>query len=74
MASINALFSRNYAATVKFYQLCGELAHKKEQFLVVGDETENGLIIQTLRSELSRLGPDAQTFVPRNVEAPHRGT
>jgi RsiW-degrading membrane proteinase PrsW (M82 family) len=68
MASINALFGRNYASTVKFYQLCGELAHKKEQFLMVGDETGNGNIIQALRTELVRLSPDAQTFIPRLKE------
>ena len=65
MAAINSLFSRKYAATVKFYQLCGELAHKKEQVLAVGDETGNGIIIQALRTEIMRLSPDAQTFVPR---------
>jgi protease PrsW len=70
MASLNALFSRKYAATVKFYQLCGELAHKKEQQRVVGDESGNGLIIQSLRTELQRLGPDVLTFVPRVMSTP----
>jgi protease PrsW len=65
MASFNAFFSRKYAATVKFYQLCGELAHKKEQLLAVGDEAGNGHIIQSLRTELTRLSPDVQTYAPR---------
>jgi protease PrsW len=72
MAAFNALFSRKYAATVKFYQLCGELAHKKEQLLTVGDETGNGLIIQSLRTELRRLGPEALTFTPRALETPRK--
>jgi RsiW-degrading membrane proteinase PrsW (M82 family) len=64
MAAITSLFSRKYAATVKFYQLCGELAHKKEQVLVVGDESGNNDIIQALRTELRRLSPDVQTYLP----------
>jgi RsiW-degrading membrane proteinase PrsW (M82 family) len=74
MAAVNALFGKNYGATVTFYQLCGELAHKKEQLLTLGDETGNGLIIQSLRSELTRLSPLALTFVPRASEAPRQGT
>jgi RsiW-degrading membrane proteinase PrsW (M82 family) len=70
VASINALFSRKYAATVRFYQLCGELAHKKQQLLTVGDENGNGLIIQSLRTELVQLGPDVLTFIPRTMETP----
>jgi len=65
MASLNVLFTRKYAPTVKFYQLCGELAHKKEQMLVVGDENVNGLIVQSLRNELARLSPDVQTHTSR---------
>ncbi len=70
MAAINALFSRKYATTAKFYQLCGELAHKKEQMVTVGDETGNGMVIETLRKDLMRLSPDAITFVPHSLEAP----
>jgi hypothetical protein len=73
MAAVNALFGKNYRATVTFYQLCGELAHKKEQLLSLGDETGNRLIIQSLRSELTRLSPGALTFVPRASEVPRRG-
>ena len=68
MAAVNALFSQKYNATVTFYQLCGELAHKKEQLLTLGDETGNGLLIQSLRSDLSRLSLQALTFVPRASE------
>ena len=73
MAAINALFSRKYASTAKFYQLCGELAHKKEQMLSVGDEAGNGIVIETLRSDLARLSTEALTFVPRTLEAPRGG-
>ncbi len=72
LAATNALLSRKYVATVKFYQLCGELAHKKEQQLVVGDENGNGLIIQSLRNELVKLGPEALTFIPRLKEECNR--
>jgi RsiW-degrading membrane proteinase PrsW (M82 family) len=70
MAAINSLFSRKYASTVNFYQLCGELAHKKEQVIAVGDESGNNDIIQTLRSKLTQLSPYAQTYVPR-MKAEH---
>jgi protease PrsW len=74
LAATNALFSRKYTATVNFYQLCGELAHKKEQVLIVGDEAGNRVTIQTLRTELRRLSPDAQTYVPRLKAERSRGS
>ncbi|HEY2979784.1 MAG TPA: PrsW family intramembrane metalloprotease [Anaerolineales bacterium] len=42
-------------AVARFYQACGELAHKKEQFSKLGDEQGNAAIIQSLRSELATL-------------------
>lgn len=69
MAAINALFGRKYASTVKFYQLCGELAHKKEQLQVVGEESGNSKIIESLRQQLRLLSPEAVTFIPRNLDS-----
>jgi len=54
-----ALTSGSFRATSRFYQLCGELAHKKEQLAKVGDETGNIQIIEQLRAELGRLAPFA---------------
>lgn len=44
------------ATAAKFYRLCGELAHKKEQFMRLGDEQGNAATIASLRGELVRLG------------------
>lgn len=41
----------------RFYQVCGELAHKKEQAKKLGDEGGNLEIIQKLRAELASLAP-----------------
>jgi len=43
-------------AAASFYRLCGELAHKKEQLMRLGDERGNEALITALRSELSELG------------------
>lgn len=59
-ARLNALTSGNYLATTRFYQACGELAHKKEQFAKLG-ERGNRAIIEKLRGELTQLGPRAMT-------------
>lgn len=40
-----------------FYQICGELAHKKEQLKKLGDEDGNTAIIQSLRLEMTNLAP-----------------
>jgi hypothetical protein len=40
-----------------FYQVCGELAHKKNQLLRLGDEHGNAALVQSLRAELSSLAP-----------------
>jgi RsiW-degrading membrane proteinase PrsW (M82 family) len=60
-ARLNALSSGNYRATSRFYQVCGELAHKKEQLVKVGDEKGNLAIIEKLRDELTQLAPRAKT-------------
>jgi len=56
----SALTSGSYRATARFYQVCGELAHKKEQLATVGDESGNVKIIEQLRSELLQLAPQAR--------------
>ncbi len=43
--------------TVRFYQVCGELSHKKEQYKKQGDESGNMAIIARLRAELTSLAP-----------------
>jgi len=60
-ARFNALTSGNYFATARFYQVCGELAHKKEQLIKVGNEKGNLAIIEKLRGELTQLAPQAKT-------------
>jgi len=59
-AHFAALTSGTYRSTARFYQVCGELAHKKEQLARVGDENGNTKIIETLRAELTQLGPQAR--------------
>jgi protease PrsW len=55
-----ALTSGSFRATSRFYQVCGELAHKKEQLAKVGDEGGNTRIIDNLRAELVQLAPLAK--------------
>lgn len=45
------------AAASRFYQLCGELAHKKDQLARLGDETGNSREVEALRGELALLAP-----------------
>jgi len=45
--------------TARFYQVCGELAHKKEQISKHGDENGNTVIVEKLRAELASLSPRA---------------
>jgi len=42
-------------AAARFYRLCGELAHKKEQLMRFGDERGNAAIIAALRGEMADL-------------------
>jgi hypothetical protein len=50
-----AISGRRYRLTTRFYNLCGEIAHKKRQYYNLGDELGNGAIIEQLRAELREL-------------------
>jgi protease PrsW len=56
-ARLSALWRRSYRATTRFYQLCGEISHKKNQYERMGDEMGNLAIIEGLRNELRTLSP-----------------
>jgi len=57
---LSALSSGTFRATSRFYQVLGELAHKKEQLAKVGEEGGNTKIIDGLRAELLQLAPRAK--------------
>jgi RsiW-degrading membrane proteinase PrsW (M82 family) len=59
-AHLYALTSGTFRSTARFYQVCGELAHKKEQLAKLGDESGNSKIIENLRVELTQLAPQAR--------------
>ncbi len=59
-AHFSALTSGTFLPTSRFYQVCGELAHKKEQLAKLGDESGNTAIIESLRAELTQLAPRAK--------------
>jgi hypothetical protein len=59
-AHLSALTSGTFRSTSRFYQVCGELAHKKEQLTKVGDESGNTVIVENLRVELAQLAPQAK--------------
>ena len=54
---ITALFGGRFLNTQRFYQLCGELAHKKLQFASLGNEDGNLVTIKIIQAELYRLSP-----------------
>jgi len=54
-ARVSALLSGKYRDTGRFYQLCGELAHKKHQYANFGNEGGNQAIIERIRKELAHL-------------------
>lgn len=58
-ARLQALASGAYLATARFYQVCGELAHKKDQLARHGDERGNQALVERLREELRRLSTRA---------------
>ena len=60
-AHLTALTSGSFGSTRRFYQVLGELAHKKEQLTKIGDERANSRIIEQLRGELVQLAPMAKT-------------
>ncbi len=47
-------------AASRFYQVCGELAHKKEQVAAHGDEGGNLAIVAKLQAELTSLSPQVR--------------
>jgi RsiW-degrading membrane proteinase PrsW (M82 family) len=55
-----ALTSGTFRSTSRFYQVLGELAHKKEQLSRVGEERGTTQIIQKLRAELTQLASQAK--------------
>ncbi len=59
-AHLSALTSGSFGSTKRFYQVLGELAHKKEQLVRMGDESGNMRIIEQLRGELIQLAPLAK--------------
>lgn len=59
-AYFSALTSGTLLPTSRFYQVCGELAHKKEQLVKMGEERGNTVIIEKLRAELAQLAPRAE--------------
>lgn len=60
-AWVTSIFSGKFMATSRFYQVIGELAHKKEQLRKHGEESGNSALVQKYRAELSRLAPKAQS-------------
>ena len=56
-ARFAALINGRYRTTTRFYQLCGELSHKKRQLATMGDETGNTRWIENLRAELNQISP-----------------
>jgi hypothetical protein len=59
--TMSTAFLTGGAPAARFYRLCGELAHKKEQLSRFGDERGNTALVQQLRSELSSLRPLVRT-------------
>ncbi len=59
-AKLRALPAGRFLSTRRFYQLCGELAHKKNQLAQLGEEGSNSQLIQQIRSEIWSLGGQAQ--------------
>lgn len=58
-ARLRALFQGRMGATRRFYQVCGELSHKKEQLARFGDEGCNTALVEKLRAELAGLSSQA---------------
>jgi 3-deoxy-D-manno-octulosonate 8-phosphate phosphatase KdsC-like HAD superfamily phosphatase len=59
-ARIASIFTGKFGKTVRFYQLCGEYAHKRQQYATLGDEGGNLVILQKLRHEMAVLAPQVQ--------------
>jgi hypothetical protein len=54
-ARLLAITSGRYWKRMRFYQLCGELSHKKRQLALMGDENGNRQWVERLRAELSGI-------------------
>lgn len=52
-----AIQGRRYGVTTRFYKLCAEIAHKKNHYAQLGNETDNLAAIDALRAELRQLSP-----------------
>ncbi len=59
-ARIASIFNGKFVKTMKFYQICGEYAHKRQQYATLGDESGNLSIIQNLRKQMAELAPFVQ--------------
>lgn len=59
-ARFSSLFTGRLLTTSRFYQVCGELAHKKQQLATLGEEDGNNAILQRYRAELAQLARTAQ--------------
>lgn len=55
LARLASLARGNYRHSRRFFQLCGELSHKKQQLARMGEEHGNSEIIAALREELAQL-------------------
>ena len=58
-ACLRAGLSGRLPATRRFYEICGELAHKKNQLARYGEEDGNAAVIEGLRREMEQLSPHA---------------
>ncbi|HYU31433.1 MAG TPA: PrsW family intramembrane metalloprotease [Thermoanaerobaculia bacterium] len=58
-ARVRAAMSGRLQATRRFYDLCGELAHKKNQLARYGEEDGNSVLVERLRRELAQLSVEA---------------
>lgn len=61
MARFGSIGSGSFWETRRFYQVCAELAQKKEQLEKFGDERGNTARIEKLRAELIKLASIAKT-------------
>jgi protease PrsW len=59
-ARLASLFEGKYNKTRRFYQIAGQLAHKKHHLTTLGEEEGNTSAIKQLRSELMHLAPAAR--------------
>jgi hypothetical protein len=61
MARFGSIGSGAFWQTRRFYQVCAELAQKKEQLQKYGDERGNAAAVEKLRAELTQLAAVAKT-------------